>query len=638
MSSEALRCGAVARASLGEPIRRERAELLYRCPYHERHKNGDAHPSLKINPAKNVFMCGPCGASGTAWQLAAFLAKTDPGDKKTVKAWLRDEGLLTRGGSGMGEEPEAVYPYTDEEGALLFEVVRFRGKKFRQKRPDGNGGWIWNLNGARRVPYRLPELVRAPSVLVLEGERDCETARKLRLTATCNPGGAGKWRPEFSEVLRGKRVAVVCDADLAGKEHGRGVARSLVGLAASVRLIEALPGVPHKGDLTDYVSAGGTRESLLGLIRETPELTAVDTAKWDLPKSVSGFTLTPLRELLNKPDAPVEYIWDGRLVVGTMSGVFAKPKVGKGTLARNLCLAIARGEDFLGLRTKQGECIYLALEEREDDVRNDFRAMGADGTEPVWVHAAAAPAEGILALCDLVKERKPRLVVIDPLIRLARVRDEKAYAEAYSALGPLIDAARETGTHIMLLHHSGKSVKADPTDSPLGTTAIAAMVASLIVLKRTESYRTVQTVQRIGDEMPETVLQFDPDTKRLSVGGTREEAETEALGGDILEFIKGVGEPKTESDITEGVEGKTRLVRRALRRLVGQGKVSREGGGKRGDPYRYSFSFSCSQDIPGTREQESENAAQTRINAEPILVPTSQENPILVPEMEEGKL
>jgi hypothetical protein len=124
-------------------------------------------------------------------------------------------------------------------------------------------------------------------------------------------------------------------------------------------------------------------------------------------------------------------------------------------------------------------CIYLALEEREEDLKNDFRAMGADGSEPVYTCAAAAPAEGIEAAFDLVRQRRPVLVVIDPLFRLARIKDEKAYAETYAALGPL--------------------------------------------------------------------------------------------------------------------EGKTGLKRKALRALATREKIAREGGGKRGDPYKYAFSFSCSR-------------------------------------------
>ena len=499
-----------------------------------------------------------------------------------------------------------AYRYVDESGTLLFEVVRYEPKAFKQRRPDGQGGWVWNLNGVRRVPYNLPEVIKADAVLVCEGEKDCETARTLGLVATCNPGGAGKWRPEYSEFLKGKGVVIIADADASGVAHARDVARSVFGVAESVRLIEALP---QAKDLTEWVELGGgdmegAREQLLEIVKDTPELAVADLAKWETPRLESGFQLVSLGELLSRPEKPIDWVWQGRLAGGTVSGVFAKPKVGKGTLARNLSLAVSRGEDFLGLSTSQGECVYLALEEREEDVRNDFKAMGADGSEPIFVHAAAAPAEGMKELCELVRKRRPRLVVIDPLIRLAHIKDASAYAETYAALGPLIDVAREVGAHIMLLHHSGKSLKADAIDSPLGSTAIAGAVSTLIVLKRAERYRTIQTVQRIGQDMSETVLTFDAESRRLSVGGTRFEAERQECEEAIVEFLEAAGEGKTEPEIDEHVDGKTSLKRKALRALVADGRVMREGSGKKGDPYKYSFP--CSNHIVGTREQESE--------------------------------
>ena len=338
--------------------------------------------------------------------------------------------------------------------------------------------------------------------------------------------------------------------------------------------------------------------------------------------NAGGFALTPLGDLLARPDAPVEYVVENLLVRGTVSCVAAKPKVGKSTFARNLCLSVSRGEDFLNWKTKKGECIYLALEEREDDLKNDFRAMGADGSEPIYIHAAAAPAEGIAGLCDLVRERRPVLVVIDPLFRLARIRDEKAYAETYAALGPLIDVAREAGTHVMLTHHAGKSEKADPIDAPLGSTAIGGAVCTLIHLKRSESMRTIQSVQRIGQDIPETVLQFDLESRSLSLGGEKAEADIQAASEAIFVFLRDAGEPRTEVEIGEAVEGKTSIKRKALRALVTQAKITREGAGRKGDPYRYRFSFSCSQDMSGTREQEMEKRPDSPTNSGDILVPT----------------
>jgi hypothetical protein len=305
--------------------------------------------------------------------------------------------------------------------------------------------------------------------------------------------------------------------------------------------------------------------------------------------------------------------------------------VGKGTLARNLCLAVARGEDFLGSPTRQGKCIYLALEEREEDIRNDFAAMGADGSEPILIHAAAAPSAGINALCDLVRQRKPRLVVIDPLFRLARIKDESAYAETYSALGPLIDSARETGTHVLLLHHSGKGMKADAIDSPLGTTAFGGIVSTLMVLKQTEAYRTLQTVQRIGQEMPETVLNFESETRQLSIGETRFAADLSECEVAILDFLKSADEPQTQAQIRSGVGGQTRIIRAALTALVGAERVTRSGDGTKGKPFFYEFPDSGSQHIVKTTKPESQKADATRVNTDSMLVLGSDNKSIPVP-------
>jgi len=512
------------------------------------------------------------------------------------------------------------YNYTNEDGEILFQVLRYDPKEFSQRRPDGKGGWICNLNGVRRVPYLLHGIKSTDHVVVPEGEKDVQAAWLLGFPATCNPGGAGKWRDEFSEYLRWKDVTIIADADEPGRKHAQQVATSLYLLARSIRLLE----MPCAKDLSEWVERGGTPEALRELIRNAPE--------WKpTTQTTGGFVLTHLADLLVRPDVPVEYVVENLLVAGTVSCVAAKPKVGKSTFARNLCLRISRGDDFLGLKTKQGECIYLALEEREEDITNDFRAMGADGSEPIFIHAASAPVDGIAALCNLVRQRRPVLVVIDPLFRLARIRDEKAYAETYAALGPLIDIAREAGTHVMLTHHAGKSAKVDAIDSPLGSTAIGGAVCSLILLKRTESARTVQTVQRIGHDLPETVLEFDPVARTLSLGVEKTEADRQSVAAVILEYLEAIESTKTEPEIGEAVEGKTGAKRKALRLLVETGKIAREGSGRRGDPFRYRFPFSCSQGISGTREQESQQVPERRINTSDILVPRFPSDSILVP-------
>ena len=158
---------------------------------------------------------------------------------------------------------EEVYDYRDERGMLLFQVVRLVGKSFRQRRPDGNGGWEWSLGDTRRVLYQLPALLAAPTdarVFVVEGEKDVETLRRLGAVATCNPMGAGKWHSVEEcarTALAGRIVVIVADADKPGREHAAQVSSALATVAASVRTVE-LP----KKDVTDWIEGGGTLAGL----------------------------------------------------------------------------------------------------------------------------------------------------------------------------------------------------------------------------------------------------------------------------------------------------------------------------------------------------------------------------------------
>jgi hypothetical protein len=167
----------------------------------------------------------------------------------------------------------AEYNYRDESGKLLYQAVRLSPKSFRQRKPAAAGGWEWKLEDVRRVLYRFPELLAAPkaeTVWIAEGEKDVEALARIGLVATTNVGGAGKWRPDYSEALRGHPVAILPDNDDPGRKHAAEVAAALAGIAESVRVV-ALPGLPPKGDVSDWLAAGGTPEQLKALATKAPE-------------------------------------------------------------------------------------------------------------------------------------------------------------------------------------------------------------------------------------------------------------------------------------------------------------------------------------------------------------------------------
>ena len=235
-------------------LKREGANWSAQCPAHE-----DARSSLSLlvshEDGRLLVNChAGCGFAEIVGALGL----------RAIDFFQPDQ----QGGHPM---EATTYEYKDEHGTLLFQAVRREPKDFRQRRPDGAGGWVWNLNGAKRVPYRLPELLEAGServVFVVEGEKDVETLMGLGLVATCNPGGAGKWRDSFSHYLEGRRVVVVPDNDGPGHKHAEEVAASVAGVATEVRIVE-LPDLVDKGDVTDWVQAGGTKAQLHELFKAT---------------------------------------------------------------------------------------------------------------------------------------------------------------------------------------------------------------------------------------------------------------------------------------------------------------------------------------------------------------------------------
>ncbi|MDR6855315.1 hypothetical protein [Variovorax guangxiensis] len=202
-------------------------------------------------------------------------------DRDDAKRWLKQKGFIPGGASALTTPKRkgsfnlvARYPYPDGDGKLLFEVCRLDPKGFRQRRPDpnGKGGWTWNIKGVTQVPYRLPELLKAgpdTMVFVPEGEKDVDNLIARGLTASCNAGGAGKWPDALTQYFAGLHLVLLEDNDKAGKDHVRLVASKLRGVAASVRIL-ALPGLPPKGDVSDWLAATGTAEQLLKMAAEAP--------------------------------------------------------------------------------------------------------------------------------------------------------------------------------------------------------------------------------------------------------------------------------------------------------------------------------------------------------------------------------
>jgi putative DNA primase/helicase len=289
---------------------RRAAEWRGVCPIH--HGMND---NFAVEPDTGRWFChSTCGRGGDVLELEAALTG---GDFPTCKAEVfrlvgrveseyRRNGTRTNGnsaGTPSSKPPKptgtagtwrevARYPYLDRDGKLLFEVIRYLkpdGEKgFRQCRPDGRGGVIWNLDGIERVPYHLPELLKAETVYLPEGEKDVHTLEAWGLVASCNPGGSGNSTlyVGWTDCFRGRHIVLLPDNDDPGRKHAAVVATALLGAAASLRIVE-LPNLPAKGDVTDWRDAGGTCEQLYELTEAAVVMDAAALyelrARWGLP-------------------------------------------------------------------------------------------------------------------------------------------------------------------------------------------------------------------------------------------------------------------------------------------------------------------------------------------------------------------
>ncbi|MCX5987012.1 MAG: hypothetical protein NTX54_11020, partial [Chloroflexi bacterium] len=149
-----------------------------------------------------------------------------------------------------------IYQYRDENGTLVHETVRYAPKGFGQRRPNGQGGRIYNLHGIRTVVYRLPELLASPAdapIFLLEGEKDADNVALLGLVATTVPMGAGKWKPHYHAWFADRNVLIVPDNDTAGRTGAEHWASCLAGIAGSVTVV-SLPGLPEHGDVSDWIA------------------------------------------------------------------------------------------------------------------------------------------------------------------------------------------------------------------------------------------------------------------------------------------------------------------------------------------------------------------------------------------------
>lgn len=424
-------------------VRKQGGYWMARCPAHDDHQaslsitEGTEQPVL-INCHAGCDRDVILDALGLTWDQLCAPRQNQPA-----------AGEWTPWGPAV-----AVYDYVTETGELLFQVLRAQGKHFIQRRPDKakKSGWDYKLGDTRRVLYRLPKIIAAAGrgeiIYVVEGEKDVHSAESVGMTATCNPHGAGKWLPGYSEFLRDAIVIIIADRDDAGYAHSRMVAKSLAKIAAAVEISEPAEGK----DLSDHLAAGLGFADLKRIWQEG-----------DAPPDLAP----DLIDFIQVIDPPQVFVMDGLLELGDRMMLTGVEGHGKTTLMRQIGVCVAAGLDpFTSAVIHPRRVLHIDLENRERQSRREYRPLArrlAEVGHPLgrgWFRLICRPqgidlsgADGRAWLLERVTAHEPELLLIGTLWHMSTA-DLNEEGNARVLVEAINDAINQAGCAAIIECHS----------------------------------------------------------------------------------------------------------------------------------------------------------------------------------------
>lgn len=433
------------------PVRRSGSGYSTLCPAHE-----DRKPSLSVTDKGEkvlVYCHAGCSVEAvcSAWGIttADLFADDKPRPLSIVK-----------------KKPTVVeeYRYENENGDHAFSVKRLSDKSFRAFSPDGKAG----IEGIERVPFRLTAIIEAAKdgvpIWIVEGEKDVVSLETLGLVATTSPFGAGKWEEGFARYFAGAEVEVVADNDKPGIEHARKVAKSLVGVAKSVRLRVA-PG--EKGaDVSDLIERGGTRDELVP-IEEVKEVVSREDIEGSI---ISADPDIRQQQFIDAYLKPSQYrsvreglvgLVENAIDLPGLSMIYGASGSGKSFVAVDLAMSVATGRDWAGRKVTKSPVVIVGAEDPD----------GLHSRITAWLthHGEKDPESvGILTIQPTIEEghcadiatialnEEAGLIIFDTL-RDSSNADEND-SEAWKKISvELRWLAQVTGACVLVVHHSGKN-------------------------------------------------------------------------------------------------------------------------------------------------------------------------------------
>lgn len=457
-------------------------EWMARCPVHQ-----DDKQSLHVTEVKNGTLLLKCHAG------------CDNRDIMTaIGLGMRD---LFPPKEPNGRNNDTYYLYRDESGKVIFRTVRRNPKGFYQQRPDGQGGWINNLDGITPIPYRLSGLIKGIAdgkpVYIVEGEKDAENLVRMGLIATTNHGGAGKWTEAHSKFFpAGTVVHILPDNDLPGQKHATVIAGQLTVRGCKVKIIN-LPTLPEKGDVSDWITQGGSAEQIEAIAANAPEWTINE------PEPVDQVKVIPLS---NVEMVSTTWVWlQGRLARNHVTLLAGDPGQGKSYCSISLAAAISNGNGLPVIESEQllfmrgdiegpQKVLILAYEDDAATIKERAIQAGAnldnvlilEGKQDETGACHPVTAGSIQVLQDTVEQYRPALVIIDPIQAFTGSRVDMHRAnEVQSVMASLTDIARRYDCAVLVIAHMNKSTaQGNAMYRVIGSIAFVGAVRTAILMAR----------------------------------------------------------------------------------------------------------------------------------------------------------
>ncbi len=443
------------------------------CPFH-----ADKTPSFFVDTKKNLFKCFGCDAAGS---VIDFVSKKDGisvGDAMKKLSPAKAEPISPAAASKL----VATYDYTDETGNLVYKVLRYSPKTFKQVQIK-DGKEVWNMEGVRRVLYRLPRVLKSKIVWVVEGEKDADTLNTLGFIATCNVGGAGKWMDGYTDSLKGKEIVICGDNDKPGIEHVAKVLDSIAGKVKSVRVVKVPE--PFK-DISDYVASldGADKEIQAQSVFSLVEKVAVLKGGINLPiKSISDLeedysiqSKTAHLSLLNLGNWLPSFSYSVRgLVPGELITILADTGVGKTMILQNIAISCRPIQTLLFEMELPGELTFerfaaIATGAKASEISEFYKggkiANWRESRKLDHIHVCSeaklsvATIEQYIIKSELVIGERPKLILLD-YIGLVNGKGNSRYEKLSTIAEDLKALAKATGTILVV----ASQVKRDPDRS-----------------------------------------------------------------------------------------------------------------------------------------------------------------------------